>query len=121
MILNLISASCTPNPIQIRRFSKHSLIVVGLAVIGLVGLTLTGSVLADELEECMQKMLPQFSDSTTVGEIRSHCAERIRDETSVQQDDEPAVVVDRFKEDRENALQPFTLMAHKPNYFLAGA
>ncbi len=31
------------------------------------------------------------------------------------------MVVDRLTEDKKNVLQPFTLMAHKPNYFLAGA
>jgi phospholipase A1 len=31
------------------------------------------------------------------------------------------VVDERLKKDRENVLQPFTLMAHKPNYFLLGA
>jgi phospholipase A1 len=86
------------------------------------GLVLTGPAVADELESCMTELLLQSSDSTTVGEIRNRCAERMQADTAVEQDDSPPVVVaDRLKEDRQNVLQPFTLMAHRPNYFLAGA
>jgi phospholipase A1 len=97
------------------------MIYISIVVAGLTGLALAGPAVADELETCMAQMLLQSSDSTTVGEIRTRCAERIQAETPVDQDSEPAVVVDRLREDKENVLQPFTLMAHKPNYFLAGA
>jgi phospholipase A1 len=77
---------------------------------------------ASGLESCMQETLLQSSDATTVGEIRTLCLEKIRQEAEAgQSGDEPAVVVDRLKVDEENTLQPFTLMAHRPNYFLAGA
>jgi phospholipase A1 len=121
MILNLMSASFTPSLPQFRRYLRRFLIAAGLAAIGLAGLTLAAPVLADELEECMQEILLQSSDSTTVGEIRTRCTERMQDEPSEQRADQPVVVIDRLKEDKSNVLQPFTLMAHKPNYFLTGA
>lgn len=88
----------------------------------LIGLALTGPVAADEMETCMQTLLLTSSDATTVGEIRARCAEKVLEAEKTQSaDDAPVVVVDRMEEDRENVLQPFTLMAHRPNYFLAGA
>jgi phospholipase A1 len=89
---------------------------------GFCGLVAAGRAVADDLESCMTQLLLQSSDSTTVGDIRSRCNERMLEATAVEQDESPpVVVVDRLKEDRENTLQPFTLMAHRPNYFLAGA
>jgi len=91
-------------------------------MVGFCGFVAAGSAVADGLESCMTQLLLQSSDSTTVGDIRSRCKERMREETAAEQDESPpVVVVDRLKEDRENVLQPFTLMAHRPNYFLAGA
>ena len=95
---------------------------MGIAAIGLILGTYALSAVADELETCMQEILLHSSDATTVGEIRTRCAEKTRQEAETgQAGDEPVVVVDRLKVDEENTLQPFTLMAHRPNYFLAGA
>ena len=95
---------------------------MGIAAIGLILGTYALSAVADELETCMQEILLHSSDATTVGEIRTRCVEKIRQEAETgQAGDEPVVVVDRLKVDEENTLQPFTLMAHRPNYFLAGA
>ena len=95
---------------------------MGIAAIGLVlGISAVPAV-ADDLQTCMQEMLLHSSDATTVGEIRTRCVEKIRQEAETGlAGDEPVVVVDRLKVDEENTLQPFTLMAHRPNYFLAGA
>lgn len=94
----------------------------GIFVVGPVCLALAGPVAADELQTCMQDLLLRSSDTTTVGEIRERCTEKSGETTKTPTDDDaPVVVVDRMREDRENVLQPFTLMAHKPNYFLAGA
>jgi phospholipase A1 len=81
---------------------------------------------ADELTACMTGLLEQASDSTTIGELREQCAgqaqqqEQAQTELAQQGDQQTAVDV-RLKQDRENVLQPFTLMSHKPNYFLLGA
>ncbi len=53
----------------------------------LSGLVLAGPVVADDLETCMTEMLLQSSDSTTVGEIRARCAERIQAEIPAELED----------------------------------
>lgn len=94
----------------------------GVLIAVLVCLALAGPARADGLQSCMQDLLLRSSDTTTIGELRARCTEKIQEAASAPPDDEkPVVVVDRMAEDRENVLQPFTLMAHKPNYFLAGA
>lgn len=106
---------------SIGRFAWQSLFYINMVAIGLAGVVLPGSVLADDLASCMTEMLLQSSDSTTVGEIRARCAQRIKSEALAAQDNQPAVVIDRLKLDKKHVLQPFTIMAHKPNYFLAAA
>ncbi len=107
------------HPIYRAWFSAHRL---GILVAGLACLALAGPAVAAELETCMQELLLQSGDSTTVGEIRSRCAQQIQEKATAQQvSKKPAVVTDRLQADRGNVLQPFTLMAHRPNYFLAGA
>ena len=91
-----------------------------LAVL-LAGLVMPGLCLADDQAACMIKMMEQASDSTTVGELRTRCEEQLNAETEASGSDQAAVVDVRLKKDKENVLQPFTLMAHKPNYFLLGA
>ena len=100
---------------------RYSQVFLSLVVIGLSGFFLPVYAVADDMEACLTEMLLQSSDSTTVGEIRARCAEQIHDETDEEQDDQPSVANYRLIEDRKHVLLPFTLMAHKPNYFLAGA
>ena len=76
--------------------------------------------LADEMAGCMSEMLETAADSTTVGELREQCRERLQGEPVAVADEKPSPVDIRLKKDEENVLQPFTLMAHKPNYFLLG-
>ena len=99
----------------------HSLKYLSVVVVGLAGLVPAGQVVADDMETCLAQMLMQSGDSTTVGEIRAHCAQQTQAIVPDEQDNEPAVVSDRLALDRKHVLQPFTLMAHKPNYFLAAA
>jgi len=106
---------------QIQGLARRIQVFTGMVVFGLLSSILTGPAMAEEQLECMTQLLQQASDTTTVGELRSRCAEQFQNETPVDEASEPAVVTDRLKEDKQNILQPFTLMAHKPNYFLAGA
>jgi len=106
---------------QLQRFTSRVRLHFHLLALGLSALIVTLPAVADEQLECMTQMLKQAGDSTTVGEIRARCSEPAHHETPGEQESQPAVVIDRLKEDKENILQPFTLMAHKPNYFLAGA
>ena len=107
--------------IQIERIARQSLIHLFIVITGLTGIVLSGSVTADDQQACMTKMLQHSSDYTTVGEIRARCAEQTEDQSLEEPDSQPVVVIDRLEEDKKNVLQPFTLMAHKPNYILAGA
>ncbi|MGD9264905.1 MAG: phospholipase A, partial [Lysobacterales bacterium] len=56
-------------------------------------------------------------DNTTVGELRKRCKEQ-QVETVAEQPDEIFAVDMRLEQDRANVLQPFTLMAHRPNYIM---
>jgi len=107
--------------VQTRQFTWRSLSFFSLVIAGLSGFIFPVYAVAQDREACLTEMLLQSSDSTTVGEIRARCAEQIHDETEKEQDNQPSVASYRLKEDRKHVLQPFTLMAHKPNYFLAGA
>ena len=80
-----------------------------------------GFSLAGDLTNCVSQKLEQASDSTTVGELRAQCRVQLEAESSTEQIVETPPTSKRLKVDRENALQPFTLMSHKPNYFLLGA
>lgn len=85
--------------------------------IGLAGLMLSANAQAEDLETCMTTLLMQSGNSTTVGEIRERCSEMTHEDA----EDDQGVVAERFAEDKEHALEPFTLMAHNPTYFLAAA
>lgn len=105
-----------------RRSGSNRAVCPEVFIAGLACLALAGPVAADGLQSCMQDLLLRSSDETTIGELRERCTEKIQETATLPSDDDtPVVVVDRMAEDRENVLQPFTLMAHKPNYFLAGA
>jgi phospholipase A1 len=93
--------------------------VTCLLVIPLIAVTIPARVLADDLATCMTRLVEQASDDTTVGELRTRCKKQLEAETSEQQQVTPVDV--RLEKDRQNVLQPFTLMAHKPSYFLAAA
>ena len=75
---------------------------------------------ADDLNDCMVKMIAQAEDSTTIGQLRLTCQEAIatghRNEISGQP--ELQAVSERRHQEDEHALTPFTLMAHKPNYLI---
>jgi len=101
-----------------------------LVCILLTALMLPGFSVADSLSDCMEEQMVKASDSTTMGELRALCAKQADGEISVAQaksmqaepmQAEEATAVDvRLDADKKNVLQPFTLMSHKPNYFLAG-
>jgi phospholipase A1 len=76
---------------------------------------------ADDLKECMTQMMDQMSDSMTIGDLRLECQKRIHEGSFQAQEQDEAVVSERFRKDKEHVLEPFTLMAHKPNYILIAA
>lgn len=106
---------------RVTRFHGHLLLHPCLLAVALAGFILPGLCLADNQAACMSRLLEQASDSTTVGELREQCRAEVQDESIAVEDKSPTPVDIRLKKDKENVLQPFTLMAHKPNYFLLGA
>jgi len=67
-------------------------------------------------QQCLQGFLSTGSDELTLGEMRARCA--------VADSPEPAPtrrVDQRIAVERAAASQPFSLLAHKPNYMLLGA
>ncbi len=78
---------------------------------------------ADDLDDCMVKTMRAASETTTIGELRLHCEQKIHTDIFVR-DTSPTkkpIVSKRINEDKEHILLPFTLMAHKPNYILFAA
>ena len=77
--------------------------------------------MADDMALCLAQLLQQADDSTTVGELREECAQEVKADEVPGSEQQQTAVDARLEKDRENVLQPFTLMAHKPSYYLFGA
>jgi phospholipase A1 len=89
-----------------------------------ISFALLQNVQAIELQDCMAESLKTATDSMTIGELRLQCEKQIHDDTDIEKaKDEPAreVVQERVQYDKKHVLQPFTLMAHKPNYALGAS
>ena len=75
-------------------------------------------------EQCMQELLKSGQDTMTLGDIRAQCSTKNAIE---EPEDLSAAVSDagsasrRMGSDRKAITSPFSILAHKPNYFLVGA
>lgn len=112
---------------QTKPTAWRSVIRPALLGVLMAGLVIPGFCTADNITACMAKLMEQASDATTVGELREQCVQQVLGDTATAQEetvaalvDQPAAVDIRLKKDKENVLQPFTLMAHKPNFILLG-
>jgi len=101
--------------------SRRLLARLGVLTLLLGGILLPGSGRGDDLTDCMTGMMPQADDEMTIGELRRLCREKLHQDTLDEEDTPPAALSQRLEQDRENVLQPFTLMSHKPNFILLGA
>lgn len=81
-------------------------------------LLVTGVAQAADLTECMTNRMQQANDEMTIGELRLQCQKQLRDGSFVSEEKQVGVVSERLRQDEKNVLEPFTLMAHKPNYIL---
>lgn len=81
-------------------------------------LLITGVAQAADLTECMTNRMQQENDDMTIGELRLQCQKQLRDGSFVTEEKQVGVVSERLRQDEQNVLEPFTLMAHKPNYIL---
>ena len=85
--------------------------------------SLSHSVVADELQDCMIRGLKNAKPDTTIAELQLGCEEKltaytIPEDATKKDAPETPVVTARMRQDKEHVLQPFTLMAHRPNYLL---
>jgi len=85
------------------------------------GLSFPGPGHADGLMDCMTNSMQQVDDTVTIGELRLQCQKQLSAGEHVAEAAPDAVVSQRLRKDREHVLEPFSLMAHKPNYILLGA
>ncbi len=78
---------------------------------------------ATAFQDCLMEAMENASDSMTIGEIRQHCEQLIHGDqltAAPEKDKKVKLVEERMRLDRQNVLQPYTLMAHKPNYVILG-
>jgi len=79
----------------------------------------------DSSRQCMLEFLNSGKDSLTLGEIREQCEEASEEVTETDAEALADTKTDsagrRMAADRQAAAKPFSILAHKPNYFLAAA
>jgi len=109
--------------IQRKQLYQRSLSYLRVFLLLLTAVLLPDPVIADDEQDCMVQALETADPNMTIADLRSQCKKEIKDGTYVVETEntEVAVVEDRMMHDRKHVLQPFTLMAHKPNYILLGA
>jgi len=78
-----------------------------------------------DLQRCLLEFQEQAGDEITMGEARKQCLEKTKatvemaaEEKKVADEDMADALDRRLATDDRNVLEPFTLMAHKPNYLL---
>jgi len=69
-------------------------------------------------QACVMKLAETADDATTLAEIRKQCAIA---SDSAEVETSPSLVEQRLAAEREAAARPFSILAHKPNYFLVAA
>lgn len=78
-------------------------------------------------EQCLLEQLKTAPAAKTVGEIRTLCTEKHDAVDTREVDineagtDDQGIVEQRIAADRKAIVSPFSILAHKPNYFLFGA
>jgi phospholipase A1 len=110
---------------KIRLISAGNTLATGIVLLLFAAFLLPGTGYSDDLKNCMMDAMESSEfDDMTVAQLRLKCEQDIesgRFFLTQKDETELAVVKERMRQDREHVLQPFTLMAHKPNYILLGA
>lgn len=103
-------------------FYRQSITCLAVSLLFAAMMVLPNSVVATTLYQCMNTVMRTADPNTTIAQLQSQCEEMIAQGTvPTAEGEEVAVVEDRMRQDRKHILQPFTLMAHKPNYLLFAA
>lgn len=102
--------------------SRSRSILCSSVLLGLLSITTSAYGVSEAVKKCMTDALEHAADDMTIGQLRLDCQNKNRPQDHFEPEEEnPALVSERMQKDREHILQPFTLMAHKPNYILLGA
>lgn len=107
--------------IPLKQVHQQSISYLAAIVIIATICFMPNSSLANDLNECMTKMMQQADDSMTIGALRLDCEKQIHAGTFTAVETESQAVSERRRQDEAHVLQPFTLMSHKPNYLLLAA
>ena len=67
------------------------------------------------VQDCLLMAMETAPEGTTIEELRTQCQAKTLTETDTEDE---SLLATRIYTDDENVLRPYTLMAHKPNYFL---
>lgn len=104
-------------------FFPHDIACLGVMLVLTAAMVLPGDAIADDLLDCMTKSMQTADPNMTIADLQLQCEKEIKDGSyeAATEDTQIEVVTDRVHQDRKHVLQPFTLMAHKPNYILAVA
>ncbi len=101
--------------------SQQNMTCFVIAVLLAIGFFSPKKLIADEKSECMTTVIQQADNSMTIGELRLLCEKKIEEKNRTTQEKTDSLVSMRILKDKAHVLEPFTLMAHKPNYILLGA
>lgn len=106
-----------------KSFLRQCITCLGGALLLPAVILLPQKILADDLRNCMSETMQTADQDMTIAQLRLQCEKAIKDGSNFEAEDESqvGVVEDRQRQDRKHVLQPFTLMAHKPNYLLFAA
>lgn len=94
------------------KLNKSLIICASGFIIGASSVTAS---FASSMDDCILKTFAQNGNSMTIGEIKAVCAEPKGAQEAVTG---VTPLGRRLDIDEENSLKPFTLMAHKPNFFM---
>lgn len=103
----------------------HLLLVFTLALLVCCSFSLAAQAEAlSGYERCLLQKMRNGGDDMTIGQARAQCRKQEATVTASKESKLPEkgqLIAERNKIDQSNILKPYTLMAHKPNYFLAYA
>ncbi len=99
-----------------------SLAILFLLFVGVFSAAPSQAAALSDMEQCMLQIMKSASDDMTLGQARALCKKRAAAAgQGTAQPPEEQAVDQRLAADQSNILRPFTLMAHRPNYFLFAA
>lgn len=97
---------------------RNQILLLAVTLLVMLGLAASPSAGASDLKRCMSQMIHNVDDSMTIAQVRSACRKKLA-QTKPTEEEQPATALEkRLRQDQNQILEPFTLMAHKPNYFI---